>query len=148
MTTLYEVPKVDAAVDQMDWAIRLFLDFGAYIPAITLAGAAEGILAACLKDDPSAETAYSSIRRALGDRGVASADEIGRYMNGPRNFLKHADSSSFDAHSADLQTIAIHQIIRSMTNLLRIDRPLSSEGTRFYSWVKAHREDLSDIAEL
>ena len=150
MATLFVVPKVDAAVDQMDWAIRLFLDFGAYVPAITLAGAAEGILEACLNDDPSAETAYTSIKRSIKDKGVASADGIGRYMNGPRNFLKHADKSAFDAENADLETIAIHQILRCMTNLLRIDRSLSksSEAPRFYSWIKAHRTDLSDRLEF
>jgi hypothetical protein len=40
----FELSKIDAAVDQIDWAIRLFLDHQAYLPAITLAGAAEEIL--------------------------------------------------------------------------------------------------------
>jgi len=40
----FELTKIDAAVEQLDWAIRLFLDQKAYVPAITLAGAAEEIL--------------------------------------------------------------------------------------------------------
>jgi hypothetical protein len=40
----FEFTKIDVAVDQLDWAIRLFLDHRAYVPAITLAGAAEEIL--------------------------------------------------------------------------------------------------------
>ena len=40
----YQVTKIEAAVDQLDWAIKLFLDHQAYIPSITLAGAAEEIL--------------------------------------------------------------------------------------------------------
>ncbi len=40
----FELSKIDAAVDQLDWAIRLFLDHKAYVPAITLAGAADEIL--------------------------------------------------------------------------------------------------------
>jgi hypothetical protein len=39
-----EVSKTDAAVEQLDWAIRLFLDHQAYRSAVTLAGAAEEIL--------------------------------------------------------------------------------------------------------
>jgi len=33
----YTLSKLDAAVDQLDWAIRLLLDNKAYVPAITLA---------------------------------------------------------------------------------------------------------------
>ena len=36
----YSLSKIDAAADQLDWSIRLFLDHQAYVPAITLAGAA------------------------------------------------------------------------------------------------------------
>lgn len=32
----FEVGKIGAAVDQLDWAIKLFLDYKAYVPAITL----------------------------------------------------------------------------------------------------------------
>ena len=41
---MHSVSKIEAAVDQLDWAIRLFIDHKAYMPAITLAGAAEEIL--------------------------------------------------------------------------------------------------------
>jgi hypothetical protein len=55
----FELSKIDAAVEQLDWAIKLFLDRQAYLPAITLAGDAEEILG-----------------RAIGDRGcVCSAPD-------------------------------------------------------------------------
>jgi hypothetical protein len=41
----FALSKIDAAVEQLDWAIRVFLD-KAYVPAITLAGAADEILVA------------------------------------------------------------------------------------------------------
>jgi len=44
----YKISKIDAAVSQLDWAIRLFLDHQAYLPAITLAGAAEEIIGKAL----------------------------------------------------------------------------------------------------
>ena len=37
----YTVNKIDAAIDQLDWAIKLFIEHKAYVPSITLAGAAE-----------------------------------------------------------------------------------------------------------
>jgi hypothetical protein len=39
----HPVSKIDAAVHQLDWAIKLFFDSEAYVAAITLAGAAEEI---------------------------------------------------------------------------------------------------------
>ena len=51
-----EISKIDAAVDQLDWAIRLFLDHHAYVPAITLAGAAEEILGKTVGADATFET--------------------------------------------------------------------------------------------
>ena len=44
------IEKNDAATNQLDWAIRLFLDHDEFIPAITLAGAAEEILGGLLGD--------------------------------------------------------------------------------------------------
>jgi hypothetical protein len=46
----FELSKIDAAVEQLVWAIRLFLDRQAYLPAITLAGAAEEILGQAVGD--------------------------------------------------------------------------------------------------
>ena len=40
----FDLNRIDAAVDQLDWAIRLFIDHSAFAAAITLAGAAEEIL--------------------------------------------------------------------------------------------------------
>lgn len=46
----YVISKIDAAVDPLDWSIRLFLDHQAYVPAITLAGAAEEIIGETLSE--------------------------------------------------------------------------------------------------
>jgi hypothetical protein len=40
----FELTKIEAAVEQLDWAIRLFLDHKTYVPAITRAGAADEVL--------------------------------------------------------------------------------------------------------
>ena len=41
---LFELSKIEIAVEQLNWAIRLFLEHKASVPAITLAGAAEEIV--------------------------------------------------------------------------------------------------------
>lgn len=48
----FELSKIDAAVEQLDWAIRLLLDHKAYIPAIGLAAAAEEILGKAVPGAP------------------------------------------------------------------------------------------------
>ena len=57
----YRVGKIDAAVDQLDWAIKLFLDHKAYVPAITLAGAAEKIIGEAV----SSESAFQKLKESL-----------------------------------------------------------------------------------
>lgn len=57
----YVISKIDAAVDQIDWSIRLFLDHQAYVPAITLAGAAEEIIGETLSD----QSAFSMLKERL-----------------------------------------------------------------------------------
>jgi hypothetical protein len=48
--------EVEAAIEQLDWAIRLFLDHKAYVAAIPLAAAAEKILGKAVGDrDSSAD---------------------------------------------------------------------------------------------
>ena len=57
----YSLSKIDAATEQLDWAIRLFIDHKAYVPAITLAGAAEEIIGQTLGD----EAALAILKRNL-----------------------------------------------------------------------------------
>jgi hypothetical protein len=60
----FELSKIDAAVEQLDWAIRLFLDHQAYLPAITLAGAAEEILGQAVGD----RAAFAQLMTTFGGR--------------------------------------------------------------------------------
>ena len=44
MSNLYKLTKIGVAVDQLDWSIKMLIDYSAYVPAIALAGAAEEVL--------------------------------------------------------------------------------------------------------
>lgn len=61
MAQIYRVGKIDAAVDQLDWAIRLLIDHKAYVPAITLAGAAEEIIGEAV----ASESAFRKLKESL-----------------------------------------------------------------------------------
>ena len=80
------VSKIDAAVHQLDWAIRLFLDSEAYIPAITLAGAAEEILGQTLQD----RAVFAQLKAKFSvDTGLAEGVISQAYLNKAKNWLKH-----------------------------------------------------------
>lgn len=132
--------KIDAAVDQLDWAIRLFLDRQAYVPAITLAGAAEEILGQMLGD----KSALAQLKARLGaltglPEKVISQD----HLNRGKNWLKHWQGLRDDETIAlDLEAEAIQYILRGLTNLIGHGRPLPGEGARFFAWVANNRKDL------
>jgi len=84
----FEVTKIDAAVDQLDWAIRLFLDHDAYTPAITLAGAAEELLGKTAAD----RAAFGQLKNKFALKLSLPESEISQnYLNKARNWLKHCD---------------------------------------------------------
>ena len=82
----FELSKIDAAVDQLDWAIRLFLDHQAYLRAITLAGAAEEILGQAVGD----RSAFAQLKTTFAGRLDISEKVISQqHLNKARNWLKH-----------------------------------------------------------
>ena len=85
-----ELSKIDVAVEQLDWAIRLFLDHQAYLPAITLAGAAEEILGQAVGD----RAAFAQLKMVYrGGRGSHLDDECASpFSDG--NGLRSGDPSS------------------------------------------------------
>jgi hypothetical protein len=138
----YRVKKIDAAVDQLDWAIKLFLDHKAYIPAITLAGAAEEIIGEAV----SSESALQKLKALLStkyaiSRGVLSPE----YLNKAKNWLKHWKEMKDNEYiDMELETEAIQYIARAITNLDTYDKRSTSETQRFFAWLKEHRKDLTN----
>ena len=62
----YSVTKIDAAIVQLDWAIKLFLDHKAYVPAITLAGAAEEVIREPLADNSAFKKLQDKLAKEYG----------------------------------------------------------------------------------
>ncbi|MCX7239411.1 MAG: hypothetical protein NTU86_03120 [Burkholderiales bacterium] len=127
------VTKIDAAVEQMDWAIKLLLDNQAYIPAITLAGAAEAIIGENLGES----SVFSQLKAKFCAEYNLSEKYISQeYLNRTRNWLKHGKGMQ-DAEQTkiELEEEAVQYIVRSLTNLVLHDCSLPSEGPRFFEWL-------------
>jgi len=136
----YELTKIDAAVDQLDWAIRLFLDHMAYVPAITLAGADEEILGQAVGE----RAAFLKMRTKFALELSMSEKEVSQdHLNIARNFLKHWDQKrDQEKIRLDLEDEAIQFIVRALMNLSTHDGSQPSEGPRFFAWMAENRADL------
>lgn len=136
----YSLSKIDAAVDQVDWAIRLFLDHQAFVPAITLAGAAEEIVGEVL----GKQSVFSLVKKKLSvDLNLPENVISQAHMNRARNWLKHwKEMKNEETISVELESEAIQYIVRALTNLILHDRSLPSEGPRFFEWLAANRKEL------
>lgn len=136
----YSLSKIDAAVDQLDWSIRLFLDHHAFVPAITLAGAAEEIIGEILGD----ESVFSLVKKNLAaDLNLPEKVISQAHMNRAKNWLKHwKEIKDEETINVDLEGEAIQYIVRALTNLILHDQSLPSEGPRFFDWLAENRKEL------
>lgn len=136
----YHVTKIDAAVDQLDWAIRLFLDHQAYVPAITLAGAAEEILGEAVSDD----AAFRMLKQRLSEKtGIEEKIISQEHLNKTKNWLKHwKEMKDDESIEIELETEAIQYIARAISNLATHDNSLTSETPRLFKWLNENRKDL------
>lgn len=136
----FTISKIDAATDQLDWSIRLFLDSQAYIPAITLAGAAEEVIGQFLGE----ESVFSLLKKKISaDLNLPEKIISQAHMNRARNWLKHwTQLEDEETIELDLEDEAIQCIVRALTNLAIHDRSLPSEGPRFFQWLESNRPDL------
>jgi hypothetical protein len=137
---IYDVSKIGAAVDQLDWAIRLFLDHQAYVPAITLAGAAEEILGEAV----GGQSMFNILKTKLSQELSLPPQVVSqKHLNHTKNWLKHwKDLKDAETIPLDLETEAIAAIIRGIGNLATHDQSLSSGSPRFMAWLPANRPDL------
>jgi hypothetical protein len=142
---IYRIGKIGAAVEQLDWAIKLFLDHKAYIPAITLAGAAEEILGEMVSQESSFLKLKESLSAEYKIPGRILSQE---YLNKPKNWLKHwkgmKDEESIEI---DWEEAAIQYIVRAVANLVSPDYTPTSETLRFFAWLAQDGRDVMNIYE-
>lgn len=138
-----KIAKIDAAVEQLDWAIKLFLDHQACLPAITLAGAAEEILGEAVFNRTSSSS-FHDVQKVLSQETKLKPSIISQeYLNKTKNWLKHwKDMRDNEYEEIELEENAIQYIIRAIDNLVRFDRSCSSESPRFINWIIQNRRDV------
>ena len=136
----YTVTKIDAAVHQLDWAVKLLLDHQEYIPAITLAGAAEEILGQIVGD----QAVFKQLKSKFStDYGIPEKVVSQAFLNKTKNWLKHWQNlGDEETVAVDLEGEAVQYIVRGITNLVLHDSSLPSEGPRFFAWLALNRERL------
>lgn len=133
-----EISKIDAAVHQLDWAIVLFVDHGEFIPAITLASAAEEILGKAV----GTASVSNTIRGTFSAQFGMKESEVTRdHLNRFRNWLKHWDEyPNDDKLEVEADKEAVQSIARALANLAKLDKSLPSQGPKFLTWLDAHPE--------
>ncbi|HZX47679.1 MAG TPA: hypothetical protein VFF47_00500 [Nitrospirota bacterium] len=138
----YSITKIDAAVDQLDWAIKLFLDYKAYVSAITLAGAAEELIGGKLGNN----SAFKQLQGKLAkEYDIDSRILSQAHLNKAKNWLKHWNNcGDNDRVDIEIDTEAIQYILRAISNLLSHDRSLNSESPRFFKWLYENRKDITE----
>jgi hypothetical protein len=141
MSKRVKVPALEAGIDQLDWAIKLFLDHQAFVPAITLAGAAEELLRNSLLADRGSLHSTIKTRIAASVAGVGLTEKkVSNWMNLARDHLKHGKPKPDGNDPAfDLEKEAFRMIYRAMENLMALKIAPTAQCARFIGWVQTNR---------
>lgn len=125
--------KFDAAIEQLDWAIRLFFEEKAYVPAITLAGAAAGIF------EGLDQELFKKIQQHLVlkfKQFELTPKAAANHLNQARNAFKHAHPQEPDDLSEiEPELEAALMIIRAVSSYLQFDCAVPTERMmQFWQW--------------
>ncbi len=135
-----KISKQEIAKIQLVEAINLFL-CGKYLCAITLAGAAEEILARLINQQgkPSViEESFEAIQAARKKNASIMSgmprNEIFNYWNTSRNILKHHGKTSDEFVTINLFDEAYWMILRGLTNAKNLEIHIRNQ-TDFENWL-------------
>jgi len=136
--------KLDAAKIQLEAAIELHLDKASYIPAITLAGAAEEILGKVL---PSGQqTAKQELSQALLTEyqlTISEKELSDRYLNKTRNELKHFGDSNVTQIDIEPEIESLGMLARALANYIMLSLPPSPAIKRGLALIeRAYQESI------
>lgn len=135
-----QIGKREIAQTQLKEAIALFLD-EKFLCAITLAGAAEEVLARLLNaagEQSVVEESVESIQRLRDATGLAVMEdrpkkEIFNAWNNARNTIKHHNEKSEETVTINLFDEAYWMIKRALANASKLGVPVSNEAN-FENW--------------
>ena len=131
--------RVALAIEQLHVAIDLFLTNTSDASALTLAGAADEVLArkaARFGQPQLVETKHEVTRlllRRLGRTHKPLAD-LRRGENAVRNLLKHLDPNDEEDFAGNLGAEAVRTICSACNNFERCGLPLTETMAKFRGW--------------
>ena len=135
--------QIDAAEHQLNRAIELFIEHQDFICAITLAGAADGILGEIIRDNGRDASIDDHIKGSRPQSPQLSEKQIrDEHLNLARNILKHKRVPAHQELSLSLETEAVYSLTRALDNAIRLGYSLTGWREQFVHWVYANREDL------
>lgn len=134
------ISKADIAKMQLVAAIRLFTEED-FICALTLAGAAEEILARLLNAQGKESIVENSISSIMGLREKAGANAMGsmtkneifNYWNNARNSVKHHDPKDKEELKINTFDEAYWMITRALANAQRLSLKITNKDD-FDNW--------------
>jgi hypothetical protein len=131
--------KLDIASKQLEMAIGLYVSGRDKISAITLAGAADGILFQLLLD-AGKENFADHMRKAEAETTgiLATRGEAGRQMNDVLNIndCKHMDPGDADYVDIDVDGAALGAILKACSNHFELLGKRESFVEAFLYWVR------------
>ena len=142
---LTSLTQTDAANHQLEKSISLFITENDFICAITLAGAADGILSSLVKKR-GMKTAFHDQKEALKryNHGLTDKQINDLHLNLVRNAFKHATMDEGENKEYALETESILYITRAIDNYIRLDLPITHRIKEFIYWVNENRADLTN----
>jgi len=143
---LFQVNKRKIALHQLERAILLFLNEKDFISSLTLAGAAEEILGAYVRNNEK-EACVDTQAKLLkeGDLSDMSEKEIKfLHLNLARNALKHFNDAKEENMSLALETESIALIVRALDNVVKLEIKFSNAMNDFVKWVQKNRPDIAN----
>lgn len=131
------VTKIEAAKVQLDAAIKLYFE-GRCIEAITLAGAAEEITGAMLRRDGIKSTVETLAELPQMRQNFESIKARIKFLNNPKNNLKHANDSDEDFFIISQYDPYI-MIVRALGNFSLLSLDESTEMKKFREYHKTSK---------
>lgn len=140
-----EISKLDAAQIQLDAAIKHYFD-NEHISAVTLAGAAEDLLAGLLKASGE-QTAFEFLHEWYEETyntKVSKNDFSHQIANPARNWLKHADKDP-DSFATIAEQDSIMMLMRALPCYFKLTKKHTEQMNMFFEYV---RKNISDINKI
>ena len=137
---------INLATQQLNVAVSLFLTRKSFVSALTLAGAADKILAQALshrRQQNSLDLRYKIMEPILTMRHQTKEDFI-KDENRALNAIKRVKSAREPPVTLDLEEAAYSMIVRACHNSYLLGLPRTAKIRKFEDWFDEHVIGLAD----